>query len=161
MVQPEDYVLNFGRDDPRGLQCPLGAHVRRANPRDSLQPGDEQEIGIVNRHRLMRRGRNYGRDADEKGLFFIAICEDLERQFEFVQRSWLQAEGFHDLNGESDPLIGQCPAGNGTFSIPTHAGTITARGLSAFTTMRAGGYFFLPSRSALRYLANPRNRSAV
>lgn len=161
MVQPEDYILNFGRDDPRGLQCPLGAHVRRANPRDSLQPGDEQEVGIVNRHRLMRRGRNYGRDADEKGLFFIAICEDLERQFEFVQRSWLQAEGFHDLNRESDPLIGHCPVGEGTFSIPTHAGTITARGLSAFTTMRAGGYFFLPSRSALRYLANPHNRSAT
>lgn len=158
-LEAADYVLDFGRDDPRGLQCPLGAHVRRANPRDSLLPGDPQEIGIVNRHRLMRRGRNYRRDNEEKGLFFVAICEDLERQFEFVQRSWLQAGGFHELNDERDPLVGHCPAGTGTFSIPTHAGTVSVRGLSAFTTLRAGGYFFLPSRSALRYLANPRNRS--
>lgn len=157
-VQPRDYVLNLGRDDPRGLQCPLGSHVRRANPRDSLLPGDEQEIGIVNRHRLMRRGRSYGANDSERGLFFIAICEDLERQFEFVQRSWLQASGFHELNGENDPLIGQRTSDGGTFSIPTHGGTIVARGLSNFTTLRAGGYFFLPSRSALRFMANPRGR---
>ncbi len=155
MIQKADYVLDFGRDDPRGLQCPLGAHVRRANPRDSLLPGDEQEIAIVNRHRLMRRGRNYQRDDGEKGLFFVAICEDLERQFEFVQRSWLQADGFHALKSERDPVVGQCPAGAGEFSIPTTGGTITVTGLSAFTTLRAGGYFFLPSRSALLYLANP------
>lgn len=156
MVRSRDYVLDFGRDDPRGLQCPLGSHVRRANPRDSLLPGDEQEIGIVNRHRLMRRGRNYGQGEKEKGLFFIAICEDLERQFEFVQRSWLAASGFHELNGETDPLIGQPAQERGTFSIPTYGGTITARGLSKFTTLRAGGYFFVPSRSALRFLSNPR-----
>ena len=23
-------------DDPRGLKCPLGAHARRANPRDAF-----------------------------------------------------------------------------------------------------------------------------
>ena len=26
-------------DDPRGARCPVGAHIRRANPRDSLDPG--------------------------------------------------------------------------------------------------------------------------
>ncbi len=158
IVQPRDYVLDLGGDDPRGLQCPLGSHVRRANPRDSMLPGDAQETEIVNRHRLMRRGRNFGRDDAEKGLFFIAICEDLERQFEFVQRSWLRAGGFHELEGELDPLIGQRNEDGGTFSIPTDGGTIIARGLSTFTTLRAGGYFFLPSRSALRFLANPRGR---
>ena len=50
----------YGTDDPRGLHCPLGAHIRRTNPRDSLQPDDplEQQI-ITNRHRLIRRGRTY------------------------------------------------------------------------------------------------------
>ena len=157
-LSAEDYVLAFGRDDPRGLQCPLGAHIRRANPRDSELPGDVSQMGIVNRHRLMRRGRNYSRPAtadqrEEKGLFFIALCEDLERQFEFVQRQWLQFKSFHSLADEKDPLVGQCASGAGRFTVPAAGGAITVTGLSAFTTLRAGGYFFLPSRSALLYLA--------
>ena len=30
--------FGYHHDDVRGLRCPLGAHVRRANPRDSLDP---------------------------------------------------------------------------------------------------------------------------
>ena len=46
-----------------GLRCPVGAHVRRANPRDSLdpQPGSQRSIDVGKRHRLLRRGRQYGR----------------------------------------------------------------------------------------------------
>ena len=43
-------------DDPDGLRCPVGAHVRRMNPRKSL-PFDGK---LVNRHRIMRRGITYG-----------------------------------------------------------------------------------------------------
>ena len=52
----QDYRMAFGRDDPRGLQCPFGSRAR-SNPRDSLLPGDEQEMDIVNR-RLLRRRRS-------------------------------------------------------------------------------------------------------
>ena len=41
---------------PTGCDCPVGAHVRRANPRDSLP----FEGKLVNRHRLIRRGIPYG-----------------------------------------------------------------------------------------------------
>src|SRR5207237_396510 len=43
--------------DPHGLRCPLGSHVRRANPRDSLQPkpGTDASIAVNKRHRLIRR----------------------------------------------------------------------------------------------------------
>lgn len=144
--------MAFGTDDPAGYQCPLGAHVRRANPRDSLQPGDEVEQGIVNRHRMIRRGRSYEMEG-KKGLMFVAICEDLERQFEFVQRTWLDSNGFHGL-AQNDPLIGRCPANETrTFDIPTPGGTILATGLPQFVYVRAGGYFFLPSRSAIMWLA--------
>jgi hypothetical protein len=71
------------RDDPRGLRCPLGAHIRRANPRNAdLPPGGrgllsrlwrmlgfnsaalEQDLIASTRfHRLLRRGRKYGDDA--------------------------------------------------------------------------------------------------
>ena len=79
--------------------------------------------------------------------------EDLERQFEFVQRQWLQSKSFHGLANQKDPLVGRCPPMSSTFTVPTAGGAIEITGLSAFTKVRAGGYFFLPSRSALLYLA--------
>ncbi len=52
--------FRFGVEDPQGLACPLGAHIRRANPRDTRFPGSQEEIDSVNRHRLLRVGRAYG-----------------------------------------------------------------------------------------------------
>jgi len=151
----------FGRDDPQGLSCPLGAHIRRANPRDSLDPADPDGRAVVNRHRLLRRGRTYERRASgqpaEKGLLFISVCGDLERQFEFVQQTWMRSPVFHGLTGEADPLLGPgdpelTPRG-GAFTIPSPAGPLVVGGMQSFTEVRAGGYFFLPSRAALKYLA--------
>jgi deferrochelatase/peroxidase EfeB len=165
---PNDFA--YGVKDPRGLACPLGAHIRRANPRDSQEPGDRDEQSITNRHRLLRRGRTYSYEADgpdsgiRAGLLFIALCADLERQFEFVQRSWLNATSFHGLVNERDPLLGG-PAGadrakkpgdaqGGTFTIPTAVGPVRVPSLQSHVTLRGGGYFFLPSRSALAFLIN-------
>ena len=39
-------------DDLAGLRCPLGAHIRRSNPRDAL--GNEGTLSM--RHRMIRRG---------------------------------------------------------------------------------------------------------
>jgi cytochrome P450/deferrochelatase/peroxidase EfeB len=150
-VGVHDYTLAFGRDDPRGLQCPFGSHIRRSNPRDSLLPGDKLELDIVNRHRLLRRGRNYER-GDQKGLYFVAICADLERQFEFVQRNWINSDNFQALDDEADPLVSK-RTGGGKFTIPTAGGSIRISGLPSFVSLRAGGYFFIPSKSALMYLS--------
>lgn len=152
----------YGVDDPRGLACPLGSHIRRANPRDSLEPADNKEQQITNRHRLIRRGRAYAYRADgsqadmRTGLLFMAICADLERQFEFIQRSWLNATSFHGLVDERDPLLGGAKASSrqGDFTIPTAAGPIRVNGIKSYVTLRGGGYFFLPSRSALAFLIN-------
>ncbi len=154
--------FSYGADDPQGLACPFGAHIRRTNPRDSKQPGDEQEQFISNRHRLLRRGRPYQRaDNGEKGLFFASFCTDIERQFEFVQQFWANAPAFHGLEREPDPFIGSdpidpvkggsCPR---VFTIPTPAGPVQIDGLKKFVHTRAGGYFFMPSRSALGWLTD-------
>ncbi len=178
---PRDAADNdfaYGVDDPRGFACPLGAHIRRTNPRDSLEPGDAEEQAITNRHRILRRGRSYayqpeneGKEA--KGLLFAAICSDLERQFEFIQHTWINAKSFHGLTDEADPLLGNPLADEGKFfgqfksaamdeamggtntrfTIPTAEGPVVIEGLDSYVTMRAGGYFMLPSRSALNFLA--------
>jgi deferrochelatase/peroxidase EfeB len=165
-VIPPDLRLQndfaYGRDDPRGYQCPLGAHIRRANPRDSLEPGDQKEEFITNRHRLLRRGRSYSYAADgdgqeRKGLLFMALCADLERQFEFVQHSWLNASTFHGLTDEGDPVAGpdkqRLDGKARSFTIPTSAGPLTLQDVHSWVSVHGGGYFFLPSLAALKYLA--------
>lgn len=66
--------------DPQGVRCPLGAHVRRANPRNadlpSGEPGllswlkrtlgvdaqarEQDRVASTRFHRMLRRGREYG-----------------------------------------------------------------------------------------------------
>ncbi len=175
-----DNDFAYGIDDPRGFACPLGAHIRRTNPRDSLEPGDAAEQAITNRHRILRRGRAYayqpeGEAEQVRGLLFAALCSDLERQFEFIQHTWINATSFHGLTEEADPLLGNplteqgkflTPQGkpqkapgaidggtNTRFTIPTAGGPVVIEGLESYVSLRAGGYFMLPSRSALAFLA--------
>ena len=51
---------------------------------------------------------------------------------------------------EPDPLLGT--GKDRQFTIPTASGPMELRGLPEFVSVKAGGYFFLPSRSALRHL---------
>jgi cytochrome P450/deferrochelatase/peroxidase EfeB len=155
-----DTDLDFGVDDPQGLYCPFGAHIRRANPRGSLAPGDNSQLMITNRHRLLRRGRSY-QQKSEKGLLFVGLCTDIERQFEFIQQSWLGASGFAGLTNEPDPIVSvKSGAASTRFTIPTSAGSLSLPGGESFITVHGGGYFFLPSRSALIFLAELNQRLA-
>jgi len=153
----------FEAADPKGHACPYGAHIRRANPRDSLfEPWREtaaHEAGKAlddnDRRRLLRRGRAFGPPAAEKpdaerGLVFLALGGSIERQFEFVQHSWVLNPNFAGLADETDPL-----AGAGPTSLTLQGNPVAQRlgGLSPHIWTEAGGYFFLPSRRALRFLA--------
>ncbi len=160
-IEERENDFNFGDDDPQGLACPFGSHIRRTNPRDSKHPGDPREAAISNRHRLLRRGRPYVRkDTGEKGLLFASIGTDIERQFEFVQQFWSNAPAFHGLDNEPDPVIGSDSRCTTTgqprpryFSIPTAVGPVRIEGLQNFVETKGGGYFFMPSRSALSWLS--------
>src|SRR5258708_9189002 len=80
-------------------------------------------INATNRHRIMRRGRIYGEpinhrytdDGVDRGLLFACMNSEIERQFEFVQHTWLLNPMFGLGYNESDPILGtKCP-----FSIPS------------------------------------------
>ncbi len=154
---PNDFT--FEDDDPQGLQCPLGAHIRRANPRPNADDGGVKQQ-VVNRHRLLRRGRAYDRPEGtdgprERGLLFVCLCSDIERQFEFVQQTWIASPSFKGLTHEHDPILGSGRHGGpSVFTIPTSAGAVKLQAMKSYVKVRGGGYFFLPSRSALAYLTN-------
>jgi deferrochelatase/peroxidase EfeB len=146
----------FGTEDPEALRCPFGAHIRRANPRDSLDPGSNDQIAISNRHRIIRIGRVYREKAGEKpGLLFMCLNGDIERQFEFVQQTWLMSPSFHGLSCEKDPVLGDGETGACGFTIPSRQGPIALSSMPAFVTTKGGGYFFMPGKRLIEYLSAP------
>ena len=70
-----------------------------------------------------------------------------------MQQTWLGSPSFQGLTSEYDPIAAPGAAmGNRVFTIPTASGPIILRDMKSFVTVKAGGYFFLPSRAALEYL---------
>lgn len=55
-------------DDENAFRCPVGSHLRRANPRDSLidDKDEKNRFKNVNRHRIMRRSASFGQLADHQ-----------------------------------------------------------------------------------------------
>ncbi|TIT73066.1 MAG: cytochrome, partial [Mesorhizobium sp.] len=149
-----DFAL--GAEDPQGHHCPLGSHVRRSNPRDSLGEDRETQIQIGKRHRILRVGRTYEKKKRggkvEKGLLFMCLNADIERQYEFIQQTWVSSTSFQGLVAEKDPMIGTQEGSHGRFSIPSWEKVTVLENMPQFVTTKGGGYFFMPSRSALRYL---------
>ncbi len=160
-------INDFGYhdDDQRGLACcPMGAHVRRANPRDSGEDPDKALMSTLN-HRVLRRGRPYGlqiidgsteaghQPDAERGLLFICLNSDFERQFEFVQHTWLNNATFAGLYDEVDPVTGPQPESGGRFTVPDQPVRRRFAGVPGLVTTRGGAYFFLPGIKAVRYLA--------
>lgn len=156
--------FDYRDGDPYGHRCPLGAHVRRANPRDALGDDGARALRETRRHRLLRRGRSYGdriedpftRDGKDRGLYFVCLNADIERQFEFVQQTWLNNPAFADLPGEVDPLAG-ARGRSGTSPFSVHAEPLRAcvPALRSYVHVRGGAYFFLPGLGALRALTAP------
>lgn len=154
------------RDDPNGTGCPFGSHVRRANPRGTgLGETIEDSLKVANRHRLLRRGRSYGNflenpvdDGGDKnrGLFFICLNANIERQFEFVQHTWINSIKFNGLYDEDDPLIGthgsSKPGFTRSFTVQDEPLRRRICNFQEYVTLRGGGYFFLPGIKALRML---------
>jgi Dyp-type peroxidase family len=159
--------FGYGQNDLFGTGCPIGAHVRRAHPRDALdpEPGTDRSIELDKRHRILRRGRKYGPpvpprerlnggDGEPRGLHFICLCANIARQFEFVQQTWISSRKFDRLYDEVDPLIGRRDANGTTFTIPRRPVRQRINGIPSFVSVRGGGYFFLPGLRAVRYLAS-------
>jgi deferrochelatase/peroxidase EfeB len=163
-----EYVNADGSGDPKGLRCPVGAHIRRINPRGQPVTGQGQPGGSNNTHRLVRRGLPYGPAYDpkqpydglERGLMGYFINSSIENQYEFVLGQWVNDSEFAGavrLHPKAkDPVIGTQDPAESIFVIPQKDGAppIKVTGLSSFTRTRAAAYCFLPSITAVKFISN-------
>ena len=163
-------AFDYNKDLP-GAGCPVGAHVRRANPRGALEFGQalafETRGALVNRRRILRRGLPYGSvddptsDAGEHGIIFMALGASIRRQFEFVQQQWMNYGNDFRLGNDKDAILGNhgmsaSGRGDGRMVIEAEPGSgkppFLCGGMPRFVETRGGEYFFIPSVTALRLI---------
>ncbi|UUU25818.1 Dyp-type peroxidase [Streptomyces sp. DSM 40750] len=176
-----DNMISF-RNDPEGKVTPLWSHLRKTNPRDGFKdPKTSQFVDDTrfNHRRIMRRGIPYGLPFDPsasalngpdapRGLVFVSYQADLFRQFEFIQRDWMNDETFPQPNADthhkkvdpgphpagSDPVAGEetvvswvRPEGNGE-AVPLK--------FAQFVRTEGAVYAFVPSIPVIDQLAEGR-----
>ena len=166
--------------DAHGYGCPLGAHVRRTNPRDMLKPYPAaQSLSMTEAHRILRRGRVCGAplfdprmlqrtpthveqqallaitdDGQPRGIHFVCVNASIKSQFEFIQQNWCNSPRFGGLNDNKDPLVASTYENEAAnrMTIRLQPVGIRTSALPNFVTVRAGAYLFMPSKSAIRFL---------
>ena len=166
-----DKMLADFRFDLMGYKCPIGAHIRRINPRGSLEFGQDGAYNtpgaLDNRRRILRRGLPYGvvrdpaSDDGNHGVIFMALNTSIERQFEFVQQQWINYANDSKEGSDKDVLLGNHSDPNGACpsKMVIHADPKSGRPpyfvnkIPRLVETRGGDYFFIPSMTALRMIA--------
>ncbi|MBJ7329242.1 MAG: Dyp-type peroxidase [Solirubrobacteraceae bacterium] len=151
--------FTYDGPDADGARCPLGAHVRRSNPRDAL--GFEGRLSF--RHRIIRRGMPYGEplpegvtqdDGTDRGLVFVCFNASISRQFEGIQVQWLNDGNIFGLGHDSDYLLGGANGGSMVIQAHPPDAPFYLSPQGPFVTTRAGEYLFAPGIAALAALAD-------
>lgn len=154
-------------DDMQGAKCPFSSHLRRINPRASLEltPGAfETPSALANRRRVMRRGLPYGdvidptRDDGNHGIVIMMLNASINRQFEFVQQQWINYGNDFKAGNDKEIILG-----NHSEEFPSKAVLAVEPDSDAapyflskiprLVETRGGDYFFIPSMTALRMIA--------
>jgi Dyp-type peroxidase family len=165
-------------DDMSGAKCPFSAHIRRINPRGSLEmvPGKNPAAmvrnhgafdtpgALANRRRILRRGLPYGEvkdrssDRGNHGIVIMMLNADIGRQFEFVQQQWINYGNDFKASNDKEILLG-----NHDMEYPSRAvlqvdpdserAPYFLRNIPRLVETRGGDYFFVPSITALRMIA--------
>lgn len=138
--------FKYENTDRGAHKCPFHSHIRKTNPRG-------QGI-LVGQSFITRRGIPYGeKDSDgEKGLLFMCFQSNLDKQFNFIQKTWANAPGFPPLRGRPgiDPVIGQGNAGEQKWPIEYGSKDEIDFDFAGFVKMKGGEYFFAPSIGFLK-----------
>jgi deferrochelatase/peroxidase EfeB len=154
-----EQVNNFVyASDADGIRCPMGAHIRRMNPRDTTLP----VMTDVKLHRILRHGTAYGPplpegivedDGQSRGMFFIFMSATAPDTYEFLKKNWINDGNFIGQGKDRDPIAGS-NAGGTQFTIPYRPLRRKLTIPESFTRTLGGEYAFMPSLTALQWLSD-------
>ena len=156
--------------DRTGAVCPLSAHIRKVNPRDTVtEQGNRHDVLT---RLILRRGIPFGppfpgelgaapgrrhpggrRDRPQRGLIFVSYQTSIENQFAFLQRKWANHPRNPNGGGGEDPVLGDGPEERQRhrfFDAPAPGQhPVTLELASEWVIPTGGGFFFSPSISAV------------
>lgn len=159
-------------NDKAGLQCPVHAHIRRANPRTNYTGALRSPMQDGARApRLFRRSLSYGPTrheptdaAKERGLVFMAYNASIGEQFELVQNWLAGGNSAGGLSAMPDPFLGVPESGRKRFyrfhedgkaqRIHVDGSDVLHEEPRPLVRLEWGSYFFTPSTAALKLLAD-------
>ncbi|HSD38127.1 MAG TPA: hypothetical protein VLC92_11510 [Rhodocyclaceae bacterium] len=174
---------NFTYDaDMSGARCPFSSHMRRINPRGSLEMGREDTDvpgslkkmagafdtpgALSNRRRILRRGLPYGKvtdrttDKGNHGIVIMMLNADINRQFEFVQQQWINYGNDFKAGNDKEIILGNHSsdprfASRAVLQVDPAGDDVPyiLSKIPRFVETRGGEYFFIPSMTALRMIA--------
>jgi Dyp-type peroxidase family len=148
--------FSYLTSDPDGKQTPSGCHIRRVNPRDSL----DNTATNARLHKLLRRGAAYGPllpeeatedDGIDRGIVIAFVNANPGRQFEFVQSQWVNDGDFISQGSKTDPIVGRRDHSD-SYTYPDKPFRKNIKGIPDFTITRGGEHVFLPGIKGLKWM---------
>jgi hypothetical protein len=168
-AQPELHKEFGYSDDPRGLKCPVSAHIRVVNCRDQALNFPNSVMFPKGPPRLMRRGFSYGEalqsvedDHQDRGVVGCFFCASVNQQFYTILR-WIRKTDFNEAfetipDGlrAQDALLGPRPdpRSNTNLYIPQVGTGPLNLSLANFVRFRGVVVLFAPSLKALNILSS-------
>jgi hypothetical protein len=111
---------------------------------------------------MIRRGMPYGPLLDEhafeddrrdRGLVFVCFNASISRQFESVQRQWLNSGNVFHLAHDTDFLLGGSTDRMGKMTVQGDPPCLVSPA-GPFVTTRGGEYLFVPGMTGLAAIAD-------
>jgi len=156
------------KTDPIGLTCPMTAHIRKVNTRDTSNDAGGTFASF--QQRLLRRGLPYGPPLDNpldpnapdpangnRGLIFLSYHASIENQFEFLRNRWM-SNRFSPRNPSGDDIVIGLNGNVGQDRVrkamvfDNNAKAVDVSTGDQWITPTGGGYFFCPSLSAIEHV---------